>query len=570
MEIDEIVKLLEEIAPTASNWHDIGAALRKQGLESHDHPLWKYVFAFEFMYVEETNGDYFKRYGPFAPWIEMQGRVFPPPLSTISDEILAEWASVLEKVRHPILCSRLADLLWVRKWGKRPDLYARQAIDSYLEVSKGEWSELERAHCLMRALDLSKEISDTERKARTISVTIDTAYQELRSEAPKPGVSLRLIEALINLPKVEIPGEVDSLLALAIKVHGSNVWIVENIIGLMIKRANIENQRELQLYQINRWVEEAEKHKKGLLHLYHLEHALEIARNYGIQDVADEIRRRIQSIPEEDLELKTISAKVEMPVEKVEAYLNWFIDERGWKESFIRFGHYGPPSGDHKKNIEEVERQAQDFPLYFLVSRAVYDEYNAPIQFGRSMDENKEIALANHETMGIRVFGIYAPEILHRIKQKHGIPSTNDLTEFFLTPMITRDISENIAKAIGWYYKDEYDVAAHILVPRIEAIIRIVARELGVPIIRNPVGTTPGGVVQLGNLLTMLHGRMDESWRRYFYNVLANPIGVNLRNRICHGLLPKVEKEDAALLIHVVCNLRLIRISKPDEPIKSE
>jgi hypothetical protein len=97
-----------------------------------------------------------------------------------------------------------------------------------------------------------------------------------------------------------------------------------------------------------------------------------------------------------------------------------------------------------------------------------------------------------------------------------------------------------------------------------------VARELGLPIIREPVGTTPGGVLQLGTLLTMLQDRIDESWRRYFYNVLANPIGVNLRNRICHGLLPKVEKEDSALLIHVVCNLRLIRIAKPDESVKSE
>jgi hypothetical protein len=61
----------------------------------------------------------------------------------------------------------------------------------------------------------------------------------------------------------------------------------------------------------------------------------------------------------------------------------------------------------------------------------VYDEFNAPIRFGRSMEENKEIALANHETMGIRLFGTSAPEILQRIKQKHGTPPVNELTEFF-------------------------------------------------------------------------------------------------------------------------------------------
>ncbi len=570
MEIDDVAKLLEEIAPTVGEWREIGTALRKQGLNDHEHPLSKYVFAFEYMFVEKDNQDYFERFGPFAPWIEMQGRKFPPPLTTISDEFLEEWSIVLQKVKHPILSSRLADLLWERKWGPRPDLYARQAIDAYLDVSKNKGEELFCANCLSRALDLCKQINDTERTARTISSIIGACDQVLKSDDWKPGVSISLIEALIKLPKSEIPNEVDALLDRALQVYEEDAWIVENICGLMMSRADEKRQKDLQLYQVSKWVEEAEKSERGLQQLFHLEHALELARNYGIQDVADEMRRRIQSIPEEDLGLTTISAKTEVPAQKIEAYLNWFVDERGWKESLTRFGHHGPPSGDYKKNIEEVEKQSQDNPLPFLITRVVYDEFNTPIQFGRSMDENKRIALVNYETMGIRIFSTSAPEILHRIKQKHGNLSITELTEFFLTPIITPDISVSIAKAIDWYYKDEYDVSAHILVPRIESIIRIIARELGLPIIREPVGTTPGRVVQLGNLLGMLQERVDESWRRYFYNVLANPIGVNLRNRICHGLMPKVDKEDAALLIHVVCNLRLIRISKPDEPQESE
>lgn len=565
MEIDEVVKLLEEIAPTVDNWHGIGTALRKQELKSPEHILWKYVFAFEYMDVEESNRDYFERYGPFAPWIEMQGGVFPPPLNTISDEILAEWVTVLEKVQHPILSSRLADLLWVRRWGNRPDLFARQAIDSYLEVAKGNWVELYRANCLTRALSVCKQISDGERKTRIISATMKACALELKSDEWRPGVSLRLIEALVKLPKGEIPNEVDNLLNKALEVYKKDAWIVENVLGLMIRRADVRKQKELQLHQISKWVEEADKSEQGIIKLHNLEHALELARNYGFQDVADEMRRRIQSVPEEDLQLKTYSSQIEIPNDVVEEYLNSFIDERGLTESLTRFGSNGPPSGDHKKNIEEIERHVQEFPLQFHITRAVYDENNAPIRFGRNLDENKEISLAQYESMSIRLFGKMAPNILERIVQKHGSPSTNELTEFFTTPLIPKDISANIAQAIDWYYKNEFDVAAHLLVPRIEAIFRILVRELGLPIIREPVGTIPGGVVQLGSLLTMLQDKLDESWRRYFYNLLANPIGINLRNRICHGLITKADKDDVALLIHVVCNFRLIRVSKPDE-----
>ena len=562
MEIKEIVRLLEEAASTASNWHNVGMALRKQGLEDREHPLWKYVFAFEYMQVEETNKDYFERYGLFAPWIEMQGKVFPPPLNTIKDDFLADWATVLEMVKNPIICSRLADLLWIRRWGDRPDIYARKAIDSYFKVAKGNWIELERSFCLIRALSLSKEINDSERKAKAINAIVNSSYTELRSIDPKPGVSLRLIESLMKLPKTEIPCDVNALLELALKVHEKDVWIVENILDLMIRRASAEKQNELQHYQINRWVEEVDKAGQGFIKLSHLEHALELARNYGFQEIVDEMRSRIQSIPDEELGLKTISAEVKIPTEKFEAYLNWFVDDRGWKESLTRFGFHGPPSGDHKKNIEEIEKQLKDFPLQFLVTQAVYDENNAPIRFGKSVDENKDIALVNYETMGIRLFGNSAPEILHRIKNKNGMPPIKELTEFFITPIISEEIAENIAKAIELFFEDEFDIATHLIVPRIENIIRIIAREVGLPIIREPVGSSPGGVIQLGNLLTMLKGRTDESWRRYFYNLLVDPIGVNLRNRVCHGLLPKFGKEDASLLIHVVCNLRLIRIQK--------
>jgi hypothetical protein len=565
MEIDEVAKLLEEIAPTVDNWHGIGTILRKQELNSPEHTLWKYIFAFEYMDVEESNRDYFERYGAFAPWIEMQGGVFPPPLNTISDDILAEWEAVLEKIQHPILRSRTADLLWERRWGNRPDLFARQAIDSYLEVAKGNWVELYRANCLTRAIDVCKQIGDRERKTRIIDTIIQACAHELGAEEWRPGVSLRLIEALVKLPKGEIPNEVNNLLNKALEVYKKDAWIAENVLSIMIRQADARKQKELQLHQVQIWVEEADKNEQGILKLHHLEHALELARNYGFQDVANEMRRRIQSVPEEDLQLKTYSVQIEIPNEVVDEYLNSFVDEQGVTESLTRFGSNGPPSGNHKKNIEEIEKHVQEFPLQFHVTRAVYDKNNAPIRFGRNLDENKEIALAQYETMNIMLFGKMAPNILGRIIQKHGLPSINELTEFFTTPLIPKDIAGNIAQAIDWYYKDEFDVAAHILVPRIEAIFRTLVRELGLPIIREPVGSIPGGVVQLGSLLTMLEDKLDESWRRYYYNLLVNPIGVNLRNRICHGLITKAGKDDVALLIHVVCNFRLIIVSNPDE-----
>jgi hypothetical protein len=561
MEIDEIVKLLEEGADTASDWHSIGTFLRKQTPEEREHPLWKFVFAFEYIHVEDSNKDYFERYGLFAPWIEMQDVVFPPPLNTIKDDFLADWYYALGMAKNPIICSRLADLLWVRKWGERPDLFARQAIDCYVEVSKGEWIEIERTFCLNRALDLSKEINDTERKTNIILLTIDSCYQELRSENQKPGVSLRLIETLMKLPKTDIPSEVDNLLELAFNVYQENVWVIENILELMTKRVDTDKQKEIRILQINRWVAEAEKGgRKGIARLGDLQHALEIARNYGFQEIANDIRHRIQSTSEEDLNLSTFSKSINLPKEEMDKFISSFIDTKGWPESLIKFGSYGPPSGNYKKNIENVEQESQKNPLSFLITRFVYQDDNALIKIGKNLEENKAIALVDHETMYIGVFGQFAPEIIRQIKDKFGSPSVEDMTSFFTTSIIPGDVAENIAISLDYYNKGEYDIATHLLVPRLEAVIRIVAREIGLVIIQEPIGEKPGGVIQLGSLLTRMQGRMDESWRRYFYNCLADPLGINLRNRICHGLLPKASLYDASLLIHIACNLKLLEI----------
>ena len=568
MELNKIAELLEEAAQDADDWHAIGAALRKQDLRTHDHPLWIFVYAFEYMFVEKTNVDYRARYGPFAPWIEMSKGVFPPPLTSISKESLFLWEDVFKISRHPVVRSRLADLLWLGKHGNRPDSFAREAIDAYLQVSKSLWKEIDRAICLIRALELAREIRDTERKALTIKEIVDAAKQELNSVEKRPGVSMRLIEALMDLPPNDIPEDLDGLLELAKQVYSDEAITVENVLELMAKRADPERQKELRKEQINRWLEEAKKNReKGLLHLMQLQHALELARNYGFKETAEEIRIRIQSVPEDELDLSTISAEVKIPKEKIETYLNSFVHEKGWPESLMLFGSHGPPSGNYEKNVDSIKQRS---PLKFLVTNVILDENNVPIQIGRDFKENMEIAVVQQETIGIRIFGNLAPEILHRIVDKHGVPNVDELTQFFATELIPPDISENIARAVSWYFRDEYDIAAHLLVPRIEAIFRNISRTMGLAIIREPVGNTPGGVIQLGKLLDELKGRLDESWRRYFCNLLVNPIGVNLRNRICHGLLAKATKEETALLIHVACHLSLLQIQKSSEGLPED
>jgi hypothetical protein len=70
-------------------------------------------------------------------------------------------------------------------------------------------------------------------------------------------------------------------------------------------------------------------------------------------------------------------------------------------------------------------------------------------------------------------------------------------------------------------------------------------------------------VITLGALLDDLEGRMDESWRRYLLHLLADPLGLNLRNDIGHGLVGIVDRYQAALLIHATCHIAQLRLEAP-------
>jgi hypothetical protein len=55
----------------------------------------------------------------------------------------------------------------------------------------------------------------------------------------------------------------------------------------------------------------------------------------------------------------------------------------------------------------------------------------------------------------------------------------------------------------------------------------------------------------------------DDGWHDYLFNVLANPLGLNLRNTIARGLTDAVQPTDAALLLHAALFLRLLGLTPP-------
>lgn len=555
-----VAQLLDEAADGSDDWYRIGERLRELAVNEDQDLIGPVIAALQYDFIEPTETQRRNQWGPYGPMLELtDGRVYPLQLNDVPDDWLALWTEVLDHLRHPAARARLHDLLWERRWGSRPDLHARSAVDAYDELAATPWEPLYRAEALVRALELARAVSDEERSQRIISKTLDATAVSIESERREPGVALRLVESVMSLPRDEQPQRVDELLSQAGTKYAPDPWLLQSIADLQAARAGSDSGavRSIYMRQVDQWRAAAGR-ASGLICLKHLESALELARVHGFRDVAETIRKEIQDISVEEMDLKELSTTVEISRERMQRFHDAFLSGADWRECLSLFASYGPPSGSHEENLRVIEELQRDHPLQFLFGRVILGPDNVPIRHATSEAEQREVELSEYEARAIGFWAISATEVLDRIYKEKSPPTHQELTDFFTTSLISPEVADRFARGFILFWADQPDEASHIVVPRLEAVIREMCRQAGMAIIREPRGRQPGGVRLLGDLLFSLQGRLDESWRRYLVNLLVDPVGTNLRNRIAHALVPKATRQEAALLLHAACFLSLL------------
>lgn len=555
---EDYIEPLRSCLEGAEDWHRVQDCFQKHVEDSDVEDGRPVVYAFGYMLVASRREDARERSGVFAPAIVWEnGASFPAPMEEIPEEMLPVWAEYAQAVGdHPLAASRLNDLLWVKRYGGRPVDHATPAIDAYLELA----SEAESMHlvdCLLRAIEIAAEIGDQARLRKALERAVEVIEAEMAGEDWRPGIPLNLLEAAADLKPESRPAELEGLLERAAERYGADPWISQSVSELQGAMLGAEERERLGAEQVARWREEAQK-AKGILRYAHLQHALGLARTHGLTETAEQILAEIQSMSEDDLELKPISAEVKMPRAEIDAHIKTFTEGSGsWQDALERFGADGPPSGRSDRNRAVAEESAKDNPLTRLIPTQVLGASRSLIFEAGEEGEHERLDLAKQEALGVRIWAPIGIEILEAIAERFGVPEREELTEFFTTELIDREVAARLADVLLRFFAGDDDGALHIAVSQLEAAIRGAAARIGIVVIRNPQGERPGGVRGLGAVLAALEGRIDESWRRYLVNALVDSLGVNLRDQVSHGLYGPVIRADVAIAIHIACHLRL-------------
>ena len=479
--------------------------------------------------------------------------------------MIAVWEELLGVVKPRAVKARLHDLLWIERAGEQPFQHARSAVENYVAVAEsGDCDGMYQALTLMRALELAREVNARHLFGSVSGGAVRALEAEVKRDdvAKRPSVSLRLLRLLADQPEPDRPVDLSSRLEeMHTLFEGSHPHDRESVFRIqeMLAHGDPEEITSLQRSNVHVWIDWALEQEGGVFRRGALSMALERANTIAdADDLRETIRLRMQEIGGDDLGLQEIPVDMEIPAAEIEELVESIVGDGGIERALVRFGIWGPPTGDPQQNAQIVDREMDEFAFWRLIPMTITNDHGRPVRSFVTYDEKRELALLHKETWTAGFHGSLATLVLDRIGEQY-LPTQVDLADLFETGFIGSHQADAFARAFAHYWAGRFDEAIHIALPRIEAVLRQVLVAAGGISYTEPHGGQAGHDKTLGTILNELKATLpDEGWRRSMVVLLTEPTGFNLRNRYLHGQIEGTEKLDAALVLQVAANLRLL------------
>ncbi len=530
-------------------------------------------------------------YGPKFRGTRDDGtQVCVPDIEWITPDILAVWEQRAEAARHAVLRGRYADLAWDfsrRVRGKGAGVaFARIAIDSYVEIAERglcEWETVIIRHYLPRALDLARSIHDPDRVARVRDAVI--AYEDRVAEDSKPGLWGFGFDLLVDAKGVTLSPEQHQRLLSGLEARLSRMSDPNDETHFDPRGASLaarplaayyrrHGEKEETLRVLRSWVRAYRvraEGEAGLAGSAHLQEVYEAMHEFGFSDEARTLEAAMGGAQERALgEMKRIEHRMQFPREQFEGHVEDMT--RGCIDDVL--GRIAVNYISKRKDLDEyIQACLKAAPLTSLITKTIVDHEGRPGAEIRGVGEDVEGRLVDASTFHFQYFGPFLRAVLAKAREKLS-PSAADIVNFLAqSPLVEEDDRLLLLSGLERYLADDFVGAIHVLIPRIETLARRIQAISGGPQFRPRTG---GGlnVPLLDGILRGEHfvDAVGEDIARHLRVLLTDARGWNLRNGVCHGLMPASEftKARADWILHALLLLSSLRpgedASEPEAP----
>lgn len=528
-----------------------------------------------------TFGGYF---GPQWTQVDKQGTpYYTPAKEDISPEAVLYWEQRYKVAANALMRMRYAALVWdfkrrICNANYEADLY-RTYVDAMLEVADSDLS----SHPVVTTLVLERLFSIAKSNPVDLIKTKDALRAFETRHASDSSVRCWACQFLLmqNNKRCFTQDEIDALItsheARLQRLQQPNangkidVWTLDSQANLLADYYNRCQQRDelrrvlkvAELAHMQSFTPSNPLQRMGILEQLHHKYV-----HYGLHDEANALLTEIQeagTLASQTLQKHGYEYTIPQEVfDQADALFGTkaISDKERWQNFVFQF----IPSKDNaEKSLAEVAKQA---PLYYMTGTNLMDYKGRPMSIIGSYEQDPEGNLVMHITEHLNFDTPFLGIAIRKMRDV-GLMTTDRIMSDIIEPCPLYDdfTYAVIRQALDFLFGDMPVVACHLLVPQIEAAIRNLVENEGISVIKQQKHVEKGfQLITLDELLSKepVKQVFSPDGAMYLRLVLTDQRSLNIRNDLCHGILPpnNFHSGVAARLLHVLVMIGMVRIKE--------
>jgi hypothetical protein len=519
----------------------------------------------------------------FGPMFVM-GEFRNPDIAWLDQSVVQYWEKRMTTAQHPLLRARYADLVWdLSKPAcslKPPIDAARIAIDGYVAAAAlaDADASMRASDRLQRGLRLAVSVGDRARaeQARDALVSLFARVNETWGW-------VALFDLFATSPKIKLTEAQEHAMIAGLEAY---VTMVGGKPGGETPDASLHVAARLaQHYQsagrrldADRVVmtcgQAAERSAVGADHTrahFWLDKVFRFYRINGLDTEAERVqlegRRRGESARGE---AQAVPAEVDVPPDELDEFLTQLTDD-GLDTALQRIaGHFVP----HLDTLRDrLQRFRQEYPMATMWPIAKMAEGQMVAQIG-PVDTDPDGALVNAVADEIRHTRFFLEQTFDRLRDRYSVTADQVVDFLYESVAFTVGFRGVIHQGVEAYLAGDHPKAISLLVPQIENGLRFLLPLLGRPPNKAKRGDQPGmtekSLTDILEYEPVIKEKLGEDAHLYLVAFLADARGLNIRNRMCHGLMMEEELNRwvSDRVLHTILMLGMCRRAKrPAAPL---
>ena len=591
MEVTDIIAKYDKLEAKGISLKEIGMEVCARDAECTTKESQFEKLAFLLIPYELENPWQGYYYGPFSYFVDANGNtVVNPPFSEITSDAIIYWGSRYRNAQSPLIKMHYAGLVWdfKRKIVKKnydADLYGIY-VSSMLDTCNQDYCQhpVEIVEILERAFEIAKSQSLDLAKVKLAYKDFEQRhasddapglwgsqfmmmlqYKNKFSEKERQDLIKEHEQRLLRLSTKEINGHI-------------NPWYVRQEAELLAEYYKGQQSKE-DIKRVFKTMEAAFEQAKGDMSKFqyaaNVEQIVTLYRHYGLEDEVARLAAVMQRLyAESKEEMDFFQTTFDIPKKVHEQADLMFGDKASSdEERWNNFAFYFIP---RKKEEEESLKESGKKHFFMnITGNQLLDPKGRPMSKIGTLEQDFDGNLAFYVAQKMNIQQYFLAIAINRLITSGTLTTEKVMQQIKLSPIFEENRYGIIEKALNYFVEGEYILFSHLIVPQIENAICNIVEMSDETVLRPQIDRQKEKEKQKARQKGYQLKTLDELLRQpsitavltedgayYLRLVLTDQRALNIRNNLCHGILPPeyFDSRSAGRLLHVLIMLSLIRL----------